>query len=460
MAIPPPGPGLLYSRAMNGTPPRVDALVINWNGREHLAACFDALLANSYPNARYILVDNASTDDSVAFVTSRYGGDPRVAVHRCPSNLGWSGGNNHAMRASLDSGADYLFLLNNDTAAAPDAIARLVAQAEAEPETGALAPRMLLFDQPWILNSRGLACSMIGASWDIGIGRVDRTAPEDPPEEVIGVCGGAMFLRARALRNAGLLPESFEIYLDDLDLCLRIWEAGHAVRTCPAAAVRHKFSATFGTGPRARHKYFLNTRNRFLIQMRNFPLSALPEAAAWTLLGEVRACGRTLLDREPWRVAAHARAWIAALGCLPAALRERRRRASQPGRRPHAFWPLVRRRPMFCPAVPLPEKGWYPARTVNGAPLSPMSQYAYAECGSARLRVTLVNCYPELGAAEVRLLRDGEEIARLVARGPDAAVTEVSPGPVEFAALRVFLAEDTGEAMDCGGWLRLEPLDQ
>ncbi len=451
--------GKANTNAVAHTPgaPLVHVLVINWNGMAHLKACFDSLLASTYANVRFILVDNASDDDSVAFVRERYGHDARLDIVECPSNLGWSGGNNYAMTRSLAAGAEYLFLLNNDTATAAGAIERLVEMAAERPEIGALAPKMVLFDYPEVLNSVGLTASRIGASWDIGIGRVDaprwnRRAP------VIGVCGGAWLIRTEALRKTGLLPEEFGIYLDDLDLCLRLWNAGYSLWSCPEAVVRHKFSATLGQGDRARHKYFLNTRNRFWLMLRNFPLSKLPGVFPALLLGEIRALGRACLDRAFWRVPAHVRAWCAALTYLPAALRERRRQRAN-GLAKARFWHLIRWDPMFCPGLMLPEQGWYETRQVAGHRVRGMASRAWCDIPPGRLRLVCANCYPALGSTDLRALVDGEEAARLATDGVVSVEIESGGGRLEFEAQRLFEAEETGAVVDYGGWVGVVPCD-
>ncbi len=434
------------------TIPSVHVLVINWNGLEHLQDCFDSLLAGSYPNARYVLVDNGSTDASVAFVRDRYG--DRVDVLELGRNLGWSGGNNAAMERALEQGADYLFLLNNDTATAPDALERLVAMAEARPDAGALAPKMLMFYAPEVINSAGLECSVIGASWDKGIGRLD--APRwSQSERVIGVCGGACFLRASALRRTGLLPEDFEIYLDDLDLCLRLWDAGYEIWTCPEAVVRHKFSATLGQGARARWKYYLNTRNRFWMMLRNFPLRRAPGLALPLLLGECRAIGRAVLDGEAWRIRAHMRAWGSSLLYLGHAWRERRRRAAE-GRGHGRFWSLLRRDILFCRGVLLPEQGWYPERVIGGIKYRPMSRHAVLDIPPGRLRLLHANCYPALGPTDVRVRINGEDVAVLSTLGAESTLLESSGGRLTFEAQVLFDAERTGELADLGGWICVE----
>jgi len=434
--------------------PLVHVLVINWNGREHLSECFETLLASSYPNVRYVLIDNASTDGSVAFVRERYASDPRVEIVECPRNLGWSGGNNVGLRRALEVGADYVFLLNNDTATAPDAIEKLVTAAERNPRIGALAPKMLLYDEPRLLNSVGLACSVIGSSWDIGIGRLD--GPQwDEPAPVIGVCGGACFLRADAVRRAGLLPEDFGIYLDDLDLCLRIWNAGYEVRKCAEAVVRHKFGATMEQGKATRRKYYLNTRNRLYVILRNFPLSKCFLVAAAVLTGECRAVGRAILDGEGWRVAAHVRAWLAGAAYVPRACKERAYRRRQ-GLGRCLFWVLVRTDCLFFGGTEFPKDGWYAARVVKGALVRPISACARLDVGEGRLRVTVMNCYPHLGRAVIDITSEGRLVATLETDGQVEQVLDVARGRVEFAAQRIFSADETGETFDIGGWIGVE----
>lgn len=434
------------------TTPSVHVLVINWNGLEHLQACFDSLLAGTYPNARYVLVDNGSTDDSVAFTRARYG--ERVEILALGRNLGWSGGNNAGMARALEAGADYVFLLNNDTATAPDALDRLVAMAEARPETGALAPKMVLFHAPEIINSVGLECSIIGSSWDKGVGRLD--APRwNVSERVIGVCGGAFFLRASALRKTGLLPEDFEIYLDDLDLSLRLWDAGYEIWSCPEAVVRHKFSATLGQGRRARWKYYLNTRNRFRVILRNFPVRTWPGIEVPVLIGECRALGRALLDGEAWRVWAHVRAWGSGLLYHRQAWLERRRRRDR-GLTPGRFWPLLRRDILFCPGALLPEQGWYPSRVFRGESLRPMGRRAWMEAPPGRLRLLHANCYPALGVTEVTVRMNGVDVTTLSTRDLEAVDLDTAGGRLELEARNVFEAEATGEVVDLGGWIRVD----
>ncbi len=437
------------------TGPLIHVLVINWNGREHLADCFESLLASDYPNAQFVLLDNGSTDGGVEFVRSRFGHDARVAICELGENLGWSRGNNEGIRRALDAGADYVLLLNNDTWTAPDAISTLVAFAEATPQAGAVAPKMVLFDQPEIINSVGIACSVIGVGWDVALGRLD--APRwNTSERVLGACGGACLLRCSTLNRTGVLPDDFEIYLDDLDLCLRIWSAGYEVWSCPAAVVRHKFSATMGQGTQFHRKYYLNTRNRLRLILRNFPASQWPLIARSYCEGELRALGNALKAGEWWRIAVHVRSWWAGLKYVPVSLRARRElRVS--GADQSRFWPLIRQRPLFFPGIELPQRGWYAARKYKGRAMQPISRNAWIDWPGGRLRVLHANCYPQFGETSIEVRVSGQPVCDL--RTMDFAETEVEvpPGRVEFVARRVYEAEETGERVDIGGWVTVEP---
>lgn len=443
---------MLYYVLMNK--PLVHVLVINWNGLEHLEACFVTLTQSKYKNARHVLIDNGSTDDSVGYVRNRFGDDARIEILEAGRNLGWSGGNNLGIRHAMDAGAKYIFLLNNDTAIAPDAISKLVEAAELNENLGALAPKMVLFNEPDILNSVGVECSIIGNGWDRGLGRLDQ--PKwNRAGEVLGVCGGAMFIRRAALDRAGLLPDDFGIYLDDLDLSMRIWNAGYTIRSCPAACVRHKFSATMGEGTRARQKYYLNTRNRFRLVLRNFPTRHAPMIVASLIHGELKAVGRAMLDGETWRVPMHIRAWFSAIAYLPAAVWERlQRKANGVGR--CLFWDMVRRDALYFGGAEFPEGGWYAEREIAGELLRPIAARAMADHVEMPARITHGNAYPSIGDTDVSLTRSGVDSISLRTSSCDSIDIDEEVEALEFVSQRIFDADDTGELADFGGWLRIE----
>lgn len=435
--------------------PLVYVLVINWNGMEHLQACFESLLAGTYDNARFLLLDNGSTDDSIVYVRDTFGSDSRVEVVELNENLGWSRGNNVGLQRALDDDAAYAFLLNNDTWTAPDAIATMVAQAESDSDVGAVAPKMRIFDSPEILNSLGLECSVIGNTWDLGIGRLDQ-AKWDTARDVIGFCGGAALIRVAALRKTGLFPTNYDIYLDDLELSLRLWKHGYTVRNCPAANVRHKFSATMGRGEQRRRKYFLNTRNRLRVVFRHFPAEHRHRIALAVARGEVKALGRSVLDRSPWMAQAHAQAWFELIRELPAMRAARR---ADPRDHERRIWDLIDKETLYFRGTELPVDGWYQPVSHRGQSLRPISQWARVNVQRGAITVHHANLHPALGETCVRIVQHGVTVDELRTLDVAERVIAVSPGTVEFHGLRVFDADDTGRPIDICGWLRVESVE-
>lgn len=430
--------------------PLVHVLIINWNGLEHLQDCFESLLASPYSDAKFILLDNASDDDSVAYVRENFAHDPRVDFHLLSENLGWSRANNEGMKAALDAGADYILLLNNDTRVEPDFLDKLVECAGSDPEIGALSPRILMFDDPQIINSLGLEASIIGSGWDKGIGRID--SPEwDSDEPILGVCGAAMFLRASALQKSGLLPDDFDIYLDDLDLCLRIWNAGYTVKLCYGSVVYHKFSATMGEGKRAKHKYYLNTRNRTRIVLRNTPVRQLPRAIATIDIAEIRAVGRALLDGDFWKIPLHIRSWFDALFYIPKTITHRR--AYQPGAEAQN---LIRSRPLFFSGVVFPENGWYPLVNIDGTDYKPMAKTAQYEHVGGKLTLRSANPHSDIARTEVTIAQSNKTIATLDDDGESPVIIEAETGTIMFHANTIISAGQSGLPHDAGGWISIQ----
>ena len=119
----------------------VSAIVVNWNGREHLEVCLGSLLRQTLPGVEIVLVDNASSDGSVAFVGERFGDAVRVLEQT--ENLGYAGGLNAGIGAARGR---YVLALNSDTEVAADGLARLLETADRWPNTGMFAPKILSFD--------------------------------------------------------------------------------------------------------------------------------------------------------------------------------------------------------------------------------------------------------------------------------------------------------------------------
>ncbi len=220
---------------------QVSVIIPNYNGRRFLDTCLDALRRQTYGQAlmEVILVDDASTDDSVAYVREHY---PEVKVVVLTQNSGLAAGCNAGARAA---NGDLLVMLNNDTEPEPGWLAALVDVAEADPHAGAVASKMLLFDRRDTLHNVGDDMGADGIPRNRGVWQVDR-GQYDNSTQVFGGCGGGVAYRRTAWEAAGGFDERLFMYLEDVDLAWRLRLLGWQARFAPAARLYHHLSATGG----------------------------------------------------------------------------------------------------------------------------------------------------------------------------------------------------------------------
>ena len=244
--------------------------------RSWLAECVDSLLAQTYPRLEVIVVDNASSDRSVALLQDRYGGKVRLIVN--DANLGFAAGNNVGIAAS--SGA-YVLLINNDAVADARWVAALVREAEADDRIGMCASKIVTYNDSSVIDSAGLLLFRDGLGR--GRGRLQRDAGAfNKPEDVLLPSGCAVLYRRTMLDQIGVFDEEFFMYCDDVDLGLRGRVAGWRCRFVPDAVVRHRYSAS--AGRYSSHKVFLVERNRIWVMIKYFPWSAVALSPFWTAL--------------------------------------------------------------------------------------------------------------------------------------------------------------------------------
>jgi len=262
--------------------PLVYIIVLNWNGVEHLGECFSSLNNLEYANTRLIMVDNGSDDGSVDFVKQHF---PKVEIIMLRKNIGFAAGNNAGMRHAMKQGAKYIALLNNDTAVHPRWISELVAVAEADSQVGVCATKMLYYDNRKIINGFGVVMNRLCHCWDkynkCFIDSVKNT------EDVLAACGGAFFIRAECIRKVGYFDPAYFIYLEDVDLCIRLWNIGYKVITVPLAMIYHKFSATMKEG--SSWKNYIVLRNRFRLLLKLLPLNMVSYALPRMIYREIRS---------------------------------------------------------------------------------------------------------------------------------------------------------------------------
>ncbi len=219
--------------------PLVSILIPNWNGVQHLPTCFNALKRQTYPRVETILIDNASTDNSVALTREQY---PWIKIIQLTENLGLTGALNRGIEMAR---GQIIAPLNNDTEVDSHWAAALVDALQAVPTAGMAASKMLLFDRRNTIHSAGDAFSTAGVPINRGVWQEDHGQFDDDVL-IFGGCGGAVAYRRVMLDAIGGFDEDLFMYCEDVDLNWRAQLAGYQCVFAPQAIVYHRLSATGG----------------------------------------------------------------------------------------------------------------------------------------------------------------------------------------------------------------------
>lgn len=258
--------------ATPATAPRVFIVLVIWNGKADTLACLASLREDRYPNFQVVVVDNASTDGSADVIRAEF---PEVTVLPMSENLGFTGGNNAGIEHALAAGADYVYLLNNDTTVEPDALTAMVAAAEANPNYGMMVPVMHYHAPPrdiWFSNSR--------LDLRHGVAVHDHSfipAREDAPYEVPWASGCALMLPAAVMREVKGFDDRYFFSWEDVDLSIRVRNTGRPIMVVPGARIYHKCGQSSLRVSRV-HYYYAVRNNLLLVRKhagRHYRFAAL-----------------------------------------------------------------------------------------------------------------------------------------------------------------------------------------
>ena len=264
----------------------VSLIIPNWNGARHLDVCLTSIAAQSRRPDRAILVDNGSSDDSVAFVAGRF---PWMECIALPRNVGFAAAVNRGIEASTE---EYVALLNNDTELDVRWLGEMLRELESDASAGMAACKMLRFDERTTIDAAGDSLTRGGSPLTLGAGERDGEK-FNLRRYVPGTCAGAALYKRNMLSRIGLFDEDFVSYYEDVDLSLRAQLAGYRCVYVPTAICYHKRGATS-----ALLKDFpvrMQERNLTALHVKNFPASVLLRKAPSIFVGRVRRLWRELL---------------------------------------------------------------------------------------------------------------------------------------------------------------------
>jgi N-acetylglucosaminyl-diphospho-decaprenol L-rhamnosyltransferase len=293
--------------------PRASVIILNYNGRRWLPACFDALHAQrGAPPFEIVFADNGSTDGSTVFVRERW---PAARIVETGGNLGFAAGNNAGAHASS---GEWLVFLNNDTAPEPDWLACLMAEAEAAAAFALVTSRIVFMDDPAIVDSAGDGYFRAGGAFKHGYGA--RADAYETSREVFGACGAAFMIRREAFERLGGFDGRFFMNFEDVDLSYRARLLGMRVWYAASAVVRHAGSGSLGAV--SADAVYYGQRNLEWVWIKNTPAALLWRTAVPHLVYSLAGVAHYV---RLGLGAAAVRGKLSALSALPAMLRERAR---------------------------------------------------------------------------------------------------------------------------------------
>jgi len=253
----------------------VCAVVLNWNSAQDTIECVRSLRATGYPGLSIVVVDNASSDDSVTSIRSAV---PDVHLLVQPSNGGYASGNNAGIRWSLEHQADFVLVLNNDVTVEPDFIDRMLDCAGRHPKAGIIGGRVFYADQRERIfcgASYFSVCRCTGVNKGNLRARMQKHGRERNVDYISGVL---LFVRSQVFKDLGLFDERFFMYYEDLEFARRVTKRFRIIYN-PAATAYHKSGG--GTGWRTYTDLYLyyQTRNRIWVFDSDPPLYRVYVAA-------------------------------------------------------------------------------------------------------------------------------------------------------------------------------------
>ncbi len=243
--------------------PEVTVVIPNYNGMAYLETCLEALLVQTQPDLRLLVVDNGSTDGSLALLRERY---PQVEVLALDKNYGFCVAVNRGICAA---GTPYVILLNNDTQVDPEFARELLLAIKADKNIFSCQAKMLDYRNRQLIDDAGDFYCAFGWAFARGKGRKEERYLKK--DRIFASCAGAAIYRKDLVEKAGYFDEQHFAYLEDVDLGYRARLMGYVNCFVPTARVYHMGSATTGS-MHNEFKVRLSARNSLYMAYKNMPM--------------------------------------------------------------------------------------------------------------------------------------------------------------------------------------------
>jgi len=257
---------------------KLAVVILNWNGKKFLERFLPTLLRTLPDYAEAVVCDNASGDDSVAFLQEHF---PQVTLLQNDKNEGFARGYNLALQRVE---AKYYCLLNSDIEVTEGWIEPVIEQMDANEKIAAVQPKLLSYDRRDEFEYAGASGGYIDKyGYPFCRGRVFGNVEKDHGQyndvtDIFWATGAAMFVRSDVYRLMEGLDDDFFAHMEEIDFCWRIKNLGYKIKVNPASVVYHIGG---GTLPKNNsYKTVLNFRNSLYLLIKNLPDERLVKTLA------------------------------------------------------------------------------------------------------------------------------------------------------------------------------------
>jgi GT2 family glycosyltransferase len=303
-------------------------VILNYNGRYFLEKFLPSIIRHSAPHP-VMIADNASTDDSVAFMEKSH---PEIKLIRNADNFGYAKGYNLALEYIK---AEYFILLNSDVEVTPNWITPVLDLMDQDRSIAACQPKILDFNSRFHFEYAGAAGGFIDRyGYPFCRGRIFNALEEDKGQfndarEVFWSTGACLFVRSDAFVQAGKFDDDYFAHMEEIDLCWRLKNLGHRIYVQPASVIYHIGGGTLNK--LSKQKTYLNFRNNLTTLTKNHP----PGWLFWKVIFRLKLDGvaafKFLFDGQPKHFFAVLRAHFSYYRRLPTILRKRKEMKNKPG---------------------------------------------------------------------------------------------------------------------------------
>lgn len=240
---------------MNNKEPKIGIVIVNYNGLKFQNECIESIINCHYSNYYIIVVDNNSKDGSMEKLKEI--NDERIITIYLDDNYGIAKGNNVGIEKSLELKTDYTMLLNNDTIVDKDFINNLLIENE-----DVIVPKILFYNTNLLWYGGGKLVPVLGKSKHLNYKKEDVNMVYKNYYTYSPTC--CMLIKNKVFDIVGLMDETYFLYADDLDFCMRLHEKKIRIRFAETSLVHHKVGLS-SNGENSRIFVYYTNRNRFYL---------------------------------------------------------------------------------------------------------------------------------------------------------------------------------------------------